>query len=205
MDGMWVGRRGDTAEEEQWQGVLQQVRGEFQVLVQSSFYWKVLSGQFGSALEWCHWIGHKKPSTAIGFLFFYIFFFEYLKRLQSYFIQKWIKSHACLDQGLYISKLLSYQFRAFCCLSQWCGPSSIFVWITEYCIQTVIRTLRAGNYSGLDCRLLVFLIQRTIVDSSAFLEHIWRKRLRFVPIQVQPVCFLNEAAQNFEVFSKIQN
>ncbi len=55
----------------------------------------------------------------------------------------------------------------------------IFVWITEYCIRAVIRILRAGNYIGLDRRLLTILqtfysrvvIQRTIVDFPAFLEH----------------------------------
>jgi hypothetical protein len=79
-------------------------------------------------------------------------------------------------------------------LSQCCGPSSIFVWITEYCIQTVIRILRAGNYnSGLDCGLFCILhtfysraiIQRTIVDYPAFLEHSLAEKIAVCALTLQ--------------------
>jgi hypothetical protein len=52
---------------------------------------------------------------------------------------------------------------------------------------------------------------KNIVDSPAFLEPVWKKCLWLVPLQL--VCrrsrrlegFLYEAAQNFEVFSNIEN
>jgi hypothetical protein len=51
------------------------------------------------------------------------------------------------------------------------------------------------------------VIQRTIVDSPTFLETIWRKRLGFVPIKSVGglEVFSYEAAQNFELFSNIQD
>ncbi len=55
------------------------------------------------------------------------------------------------------------------------------------------------------------VIQRTIVDFPAFLEHGLAEILRFLPIQIvirtnrRLDSFLTEAAQNFEVFSNIYN
>jgi hypothetical protein len=56
------------------------------------------------------------------------------------------------------------------------------------------------------------VIQRTIVDFLAFLEHVLAEKIAVCgPLQTvirssrRLDSFLNEAAQNFKVFSKIQN
>ncbi len=88
---------------------------------------------------------------------------------------------------------ISYQFADFVVFAM---LLAILYFCLEYCVQAVVRTFfffffffffeglvawchSLGNYSGFDCGLLVFFthsiltscIQRTIVDSPAFLEH----------------------------------
>jgi hypothetical protein len=71
-------------------------------------------------------------------------------------------------------------------------------------------------YYGFDCRPFVTystnepFSKEQLLTLPHFWSSVWQKRLRFVPIQ--PVCrrnrgngFLYEAAQNFEVFSNIQD
>ncbi len=84
------------------------------------------------------------------------------------------------------------------------------------------KSAKVHLYFGLACGLLVFfkystlqaIIPRTIVESLAFCSTVRRKRSRFVHIQaVIPTRrmirgifgFLCEAAQNFELFSNVQD
>jgi hypothetical protein len=71
-------------------------------------------------------------------------------------------------------------------------------------------------YFGLDCGMMEFFTYKPqSQEQLLILPHFWstvrRKRLRYVPIQpVIPTsrrldAFLYEAAQNFKVFSNIQN
>ncbi len=128
-----------------------------------------------------NWIGLRNVFNRCRFFDFLISVLNIWKDLKvlSRFIQKLIQPPARSDHGLYICKPQSYQFCGFCHLSQCCGQSSIFVWITEYCIQAVIRTLRPGNYSGLDCGLLIFFKHSALTSRnpknncwlSCILEH----------------------------------
>jgi hypothetical protein len=81
------------------------------------------------------------------------------------------------------------------------------------------KSAKVQDHCGLDCGILEFLKNSTREPSSKeqlsnlphFWSPVWQKRLRFVPMQ--PVRrkkggldrFLYEAAQNFEVFSNIQD
>ncbi len=103
--------------------------------VQNSLSWnevfnflKVQSGQIGSAWEWFHWIGLKRTSTAIGFLFF-IFYFKYLIRVQSSEpLHAKINSTSCLFRSWFACAQTTI-FSAEQC-SKNAGETSIVRWIT---------------------------------------------------------------------------
>ncbi len=77
-------------------------------IVNKNINLKVQSAQIGSALEWYHWIGLERTSTAIGFLYF-IFDLEYLIRAQSSELlhDKMNPTSYFLDHGLHVLKCFS--------------------------------------------------------------------------------------------------
>ncbi len=139
------------------------------------------------------WKGHQ-PLHVFDFLFSDLNIWKDFKVL-SRFIQKWIQPPACSDHGLY-RILSSFGVAQFYLLK---------------------KSTKGLHYFGLDCGMLKFFWYSThepwSKEQLLTFRHFWstsRKRSRFVPIEtVIPTSmrldsFLYEAAQNFEVFSKIQ-
>ncbi len=137
----------------------QRIRMNTQCRAESSYiYFKVPSDKIGSALEWYHWIGLKRTSTDIWFLFFN-FDLEYLRRVQrSEPLHTKINPTSCL-------------------LGSWFVKSPFFLLAVTLSFVEKIRWSAVPIWFGL--RIVGFLqifylqavIQRRIVDSSTYLEH----------------------------------
>ncbi len=155
---------------------------------------KVPSGQIGSEWEWYHWIGLEKDINRYRFLIFW-FQFWIIKKTSKFWAASYKKSNRLFIWiTVCIESFLPIGWRTFTCwkIRQraalfWFGLRDVGIF-----------------YSGA-------VIQRTIGDFPAFLDHGSAEKIAVCAIQTgirtsrRLDSFLSEAAQNFEVFSKIHN
>ncbi len=134
------------------------------------------------------WNEHQ-PLHVFDFLISLLTIWKDLKIL-SRFIQKWIQPPACSDYGLY--RILSSY------------------WLAHFYL--VKKSAKVLHYSGTDCGMLEFfniLLTSCTPKTNCWLSRIFGDRFDTIQPVTQQVeglyVFLYEAAQNFEVFSKIQD
>jgi hypothetical protein len=147
----------------------------------------------GTVRPWYHWIALEKDINRYRFCFF-DFIFEYLKRLQtSELLHTKMNPTSFLLSSYWLShfNLLKKNPPKGCTILVWIGPLRVVGFLETFYSRAVI--------------------QRKIVDSPAFLEHGSAEKIAVCTTQpVIPTSWiirgiLYEVAQNFEVFSNIQN
>ncbi len=157
---------------------------------------RVPSGQIWSAWDWYHWIGLEKEINRYRFWIFFISVLKIWKdfKVLSSFIQNWIQSPACSDHGLY--RILSSYWMAH------------FIWWKNL-PKNWLFWFGLRDVGILHSRAV---IQRTIVDFPAFLEHGLAEEIAVCVVPIQTVIqtnrklntFLYEAAQNFSNIQKLE-
>ncbi len=153
------------------------------------------SGQIGSVWEWYHRIGVEKDINRYRGFWFFNFSSENLKRHQnSEPLHTWIQPPACSYHGLY-RILSSYWLAHFYLLKNSAKGMHYFGWIagcwnsSNVLFTTRIPKINCWHFWSTDRGEKIMICAHTNRDPTT------SRRLD---------SFLYEAAQNFEVFSKIQ-
>ncbi len=152
------------------------------------------SSQIGSAWEWYHWIGLEMDFNCYRFLIFdfWSWIFDKSSKVLRRFMQKWIQPPTCLDHGLHVLKPRYFPPNRAPKMRE---RHQLFfgLWLLKriptFRNQTKVEQHFGGFFPQIKVRQSIGrqVSMQTVISTSRRLDS-----------------FLHEVAQNFEVFSNIQ-